>query len=231
MKTKIILAIGLLTIGANATTTLSGTAMSRPYTSAGTTALTNGSLAMLLVDTSGNGFIGLGTLAGGTTLTSSSDPLLTAANMSSLVGGSFGGDTVAAVYASTGTGISGALTLASAGLGNSAFYGKQFAMVFFDTATITDASKYGIARGSDWTFPVADIGGSITFSSTDSSGAASFYQIQSATPTANQTSGGFYTVANARPSTVFNVVDAIPEPSAALLGSIGALVLLRRRRI
>ena len=227
MKTKIILAIGLLTIGSNAATSLTGTAMTKPYSTAGTTVVATGSLAMILVDTSGNGFIGLGTLSGGTTLTSSSDPLLTAANMSSLVGGTFGGDTVAAVYSIGGTGIGGALTLAP----DSAFYGKQFAMVFFDTASITDASKYGIARGSDWTFPVSDIGGSISFSSTDSSGNASFYQIQSAAPTANQTSGGFYTVANARPSTVFNVVDAIPEPSAALLGSIGALVLLRRRRI
>jgi hypothetical protein len=227
MKTKIVLAIGLLSIGANAATSLTGTAMTKPYSTAGTTVVATGSIAMLLVDTTGNGFIGLGALSGGTTLTSANDPLLTAANMSTSVGGTFGGDTVAAVYSIGGTGISGALSLAS----DSTFYGKQFAMVFFDTATVTDASKYGIARGSDWTFPVSDIGGSIGFSSTDASGAASFFQIQSATPTANQTSGGFFTVANARPSTVFNVVDAIPEPSAALLGALGALGLLRRRRI
>lgn len=223
MKTKIALLIGLLSVGANAATTLSGTAMTRPYTEAGTTTLTNGSLAMLIVDVNGDGFIGLGALLGGTQLTAAADPDLTIAQMSSSVSGNFGGDTIAAVYASAGTGISGALTLPAV----SSFYGKQFAMVFFDTATITGTSKYGIARGSDWTFPVSDTGAGITFSSTDANGAASFFQVQSAAPTANQTSGGFFTVANARPSTVFSVV---PEPSSALLGAVGALGLLRRRR-
>jgi hypothetical protein len=226
MKSNIVLVIGLLSMGANAATSLTGTAMTKPYSAAGTTVVATGTLAVMLVDTTGNGFIGLGALAGGTLLTASNDPLLTAANMSTTVGGTFGGDTIAAVYAIGGTGISGALSLAA----DSAFYGKQFAMVFFDTATITDASNYGIARGSDWTFPVSDIGGSIGFSSTDASGAASFFQIQSAAPTANQTSSGFFSVANARPATVFGVVDAIPEPSAALLGALGALGLLRRRR-
>lgn len=223
MKCKIVMAIGLLSMGANAATTLSGTAMTRPYTDAGTTQITNGSLAMLIVDTGDNGFIGLGTLAGGTLLTTTADPGLAIADMSTTVGNLFGGDTIAAVYASGGTGISGALTLPA----GSAFFGKQFAMVFFDTSSITGISKYGIVRGSDWTFPVSDTGAGITFSSTDANGTASFFQFQSATPTAGQTQNGFYTAASARPSTIFAVV---PEPSAALLGALGTLGLLRRRR-
>ena len=226
MKTKIVMAIGLLSMGANAATTLSGNAMTKPFSSSGGTLVATGSIAMLIVDTAGDGFIGLGSVAGGTLLTSTNDPGLTAAQMSSTVGGTFGGDTIAAVYSIGGTGIPGTLSLAA----DSALYGKQFAMVFFNTATITDASNYGIARGSDWTFPVSDIGGGIAFNNTDSSGAASFYQITSTAPTANQIANGFYTNAAGDASTVFNVVDGVPEPSAALLGAIGALGLLRRRR-
>jgi len=211
---------------ANAATSLSGNALSKPYGLTGAATLTTGTLAMLIVDTAGTGFLGMNVsvTTSGSVLTSANDPQITLLNAGSIVGGTFGGNYIASVTTVGGTGVSGALSIPV----SSTLYGKSWAMVFFDTTTITGTSHYGIVRGSDWTMPVSDIGGGITFSSTDASAAGSFFQVTSSAPTTAQLTTGFATEAAGHAATVFSIV---PEPSAALLGALGALGLLRRRRI
>lgn len=228
MKNKIaLLIIGFLSIEANATTTLSGTGVTKPYISTGASTVTTGSLALLIVDVEANGFIGMNNsvTTSGLVLNATYDPSINILNAGSTVGSTFGGDYIAAVTTSGGTGINAALSIPNI----STLYGKNWAIVFFDTATITSSSKYGIVRGSDWTLPSSDIAGNITFSNTDASGAGSFYQITASNPTLSQIQSGFVTEApsTTRASTIFAIV---PEPSVVLLGALGALGLLRRRR-
>lgn len=89
--------------------------------------------------------------------------------------------------------------------------GNQFAIVWFDS-TVTSATqslqggmKYGLITNAAWTIPAS--GGTQNIS-------ASF----AGSPDPVKLANGF-------------TVTGVPEPSAAILGAIGALGLLRRRRI
>lgn len=75
-----------------------------------------------------------------------------------------------------------------------------FGVLVFESSTIVDGETYRIWTDGGWALP-ADSGGSFTFGS-------EFSQL----------------------STAASETILIPEPSAALLGGIGALLLLRRRR-
>jgi hypothetical protein len=91
---------------------------------------------------------------------------------------------------------------------------------------------------ADWTMPGDADGKSYTLNPSDTGGAGGFYSTSVAT-TALQLGGtGFITGSGAAVASPVssNIVKGatfqiIPEPSAALLGAIGALGLLRRRRI
>ncbi len=89
--------------------------------------------------------------------------------------------------------------------------GNQFAIVWFDS-TVTSATqslqggmKYGLITDAAWTIPAGGATRNIS---------ASF----AGSPDPIKQANGF-------------TVTGVPEPSAALLGAIGALGLLRRRRI
>jgi hypothetical protein len=75
-------------------------------------------------------------------------------------------------------------------------------------------------------FPAAD-SGDFSVSSTDNAGAASFYQMNANVPAANAPNFRTTLVDGTTGAASFVV---IPEPSSALLGAVGALGLLRRRR-
>ena len=196
--------------------TLNGTAVSGGVReSTGTTAVANGT-ALLIVDTTGNGFLGLGNIAVGTTLTSANDPGLTSAQAGTSIGSLFGGDLVLNTLTTSGTGaISGLLTNVSI----ADYTGRQFALVW-----LQGDGHYGIIRGADWAFPPADAG-TFTYSSTDAGGTDTYFLVNANTPAAGAL--GFRTGVGANSAAAFQI---IPEPSVALLGALGLLGLVRRRR-
>jgi MYXO-CTERM domain-containing protein len=216
----------------NAAISLSGTALKNVQ---GTTAvdLTAGKLGLIIVDTAGDGF--LTGFTGGTTPAAgnpfSSENKYDRAGSGLTISSTFGGDLVVArltTSVSFGDGtMSGTLT----GFTATPYLNKNYAIVWFNTLTTAgaettapDGAYFGIARGGDWTFPAAD-SGAYTFGT----GGSNLDQITLAaggsTGVATAAAGQSVAFATAGTSLQF-----VPEPSAALLGALGALGLLRRRR-
>ena len=227
---KSLLFLGLLTVTSHAAVTLSGTGLTGAKTTDGATNIPTGTLALLIVDVAGNGFFNLGTsLAANTALTSTNDPGLNA-SQSLVIGQTFGGETILNRLSSPGGGTFSSFlpNLSIAGM-----EGKNFAIVWFSNVllatgdtTVPSTAKWGIIRGSDWTLPAAD-SGSFAMNATDTGGAGTYYAPSALTGGAATTA--FRTTTNGTlGGTSFSIV---PEPSAALLGALGALGLLRRRRI
>jgi hypothetical protein len=216
----------------NAAITLGGTALKNVQGTAATD-LVAGKLGLLIVDTAGDGF--LTGLTGGTS-PAVGNPFSSVEKYNTVgsgltVNSTFGGDTVLARLTTTvafsDTSIAGAL----AGFTATPYLNKNYAIVWFDTLTTAGAETvapagayFGIARGGDWVFPAADTG---TF--TFGTGAANLDQVTLAAGgsanAATAASGQSVAFATAGTSLQF-----VPEPSAALLGALGALGLLRRRR-
>ena len=216
----------------NAAITLGGAAIKNVQ---GTTAtdLDTGRLGLLIVDTAGDGF--LTGLTGGTS-PAAGNPFSSASGYSTIgsgltVNSTFGGDTVVARLTTAvsfgDTVMNGTLT----GFTATPYLNKNYAIVWFNTLTNAGAETtapagayFGIARGGDWTFPAAD-SGTFTFGT----GATNLDQITLAaggsTSAATVVAGQSVAFATAGTSLSF-----VPEPSAALLGALGALGLLRRRR-
>lgn len=221
------LLLALSALSANAAITIGGASITSAKLSDGTTNIPTGSLVLLIVDNGSDGFFNLGSPTGGTTFTSTSDPSVTPTEANLSIGSTFGGEFILNRVSSGAGSVSSILT----NVAIASYLNKQFALVWFQglTATGTETTaasgtKWGIARGSDWVFPASD-SGTFTSSGTDASGASSFYQVNQATPATN--SAAFRSVVGTAGSAAFTVV---PEPSAALLGAVGALGLLRRRR-
>ena len=223
----------------NAAVTLSGTALKNVQ---GTTSsdLVSGRLALLIVDTTGDGFLtgfSTGATASGNAMsgtvygtTAQAELLATTYGLGGVTR-TFGGDTVIArlttAVAFGDTTISGTLS----GFNATPFLNKNYAIVWFNTLTtvgsetVATASTYfGIARGGDWTFPAAD-SGAYTFGTSGSSLDQITLGAGGSTTAATAAAGQSVSFATAGTSLRF-----VPEPSAALLGAVGALVLLRRRR-
>ncbi len=241
MKTthKVIALVMMCTAASQAATTISGIVGGNFKAVDNATNITTGSLVMLVADVGGNGFLNLsaqGALTPSTTAQLSHT--LTGSQAGLTAGSLFGGDTIVTTSSSGAGSIGGILT----GIDISSFVNLNFAIVYFNNgATALNSGNiagqtFGMLRLADWTFPAADAGATFTFSATDAGGATSFYST-SASTTATQLGGGFFSgtgvaadvASTAVRSTNFSVV-VVPEPSAALLGTIGALGLLRRRR-
>ena len=216
----------------------------------GTTNIPSGALVMIVADTGNNGFLNLsaqGAVMPG--LTGLTGTTLTKAQAGSFTAGSlFGGDTI---VATTLSGASGSISSFLPATDISRYTGENFAVIWFETAPATVAANvaadittsFGMIRLADWTLP-ADFG-SFTLSPTDSNGPYSYYSTSAAT-TATQVGGGFFTgsgtaadsgstAVRAATFTIGDVLESsgvgVPESSTALLGALGALGLLRRRRI
>lgn len=224
MKAKIILlaAMAATIASSNAAITIGSTAIKNVQGS-DSTDLVSGRLGLLIVDTDSNGF-----LNGYTSGAIVTNPLLapqafSATGAGLTLGSTFLGDLVLARLTTTvgfgDTTIAGAFSGSIAGLES-----KNYAIVWFETLNTaggeaTATGKFGIARGADWALPAADVG-AFTFGT----GASNLDQLTLgplATAAANQG------VSFATNGTSLAIV---PEPSAVLLGAIGALGLLRRRR-
>jgi hypothetical protein len=227
--------LGLLLTGASqATTTITGTTGSAFKDKLGTN-IAAGSLVMLVAANSGSfltssaqGAVvpGLSGLTGNT---------ITPQQANFTAGSLFGGNAVFAVSTAGASGSIGGF----AGFDNTLALNKKFALVWFSqtSAQLTTSSSgayFGMMSLSDWLLPADAEGKSYTLSSTDSGGATSFYSTSVAT-TATQIGGGFFTGSGTAANTGSTALRSaqfqiVPEPSAALLGALGALGLLRRRR-
>lgn len=199
-------------------------------------AVPNGTLWVMIADSDDNS-----SFAGGFNINSSLTNAVAAAaafgGQSLSVGTVIGGDTIFAMggfNSAAAGGIPGAnvvsLTLASGGV-NGVATGRNFAIYWFPGLTYggpggatgsTTAAGYSVNVGS--TFQV----GGIHDSGTD---AGLGYEAL-VFPAAGATNPG---VANDNfdgtlPDSRFVAVNAVPEPSVALLGGLGVLALLRRRR-
>lgn len=233
MKSKLaILASALaLTAISNGAIALSGTALKNVQGTTAGTDLAAGLLGLLVIDTAGDGFLNgyTASAAASNALTPKTDFATTGANLS--VGQTFLGDYIAGRLTTTvafsETSMSGAIT----GFNNVApFAGKNYAIVWFSGLTTVGTelaapagSFFGIARGGDWTLPVGNTG-TQSFGTT----ASSLDQL-----TLANTVGGVATAAAGQSvsfATAGTTLKFVPEPSAALLGAVGALGLLRRRR-
>lgn len=239
MKTtnKILALAMVLTATSHAATTISGVVGGAFKGADGVTNITTGSLVMLIADVGGDGFLNLasgGAIAPG--LNGSSGKTITAAQANLTAGSLFGGDTIVTTSASGTGSIGGIMT----GIDITSFVNKNFAIVWFNNGATALSSvnianqAFGMIRLSDWTLPAADSGATFTMSSTDTGGAITFFSTSAAT-TATQVGGGFFSgsglAADAGSTAVRSATfSVVPEPSAALLGAIGVLGLLRRRR-
>lgn len=221
MKTKFVLlaaATAMVTLS-NGAIAISGTALKNAQDSTAVD-LVSGRLGLLIADTAGDGFLtGFFTPGNPGSQAAPLTPTLAGLALNS----TFGGDLVLARL--TTTVAFGDTTIAGNFNGSVASYlNINYAIVWFETLTTAGSEtqgsgKYGIARGGDWTFPAADSG---TFSF--GTAAANLDQVTLGSPS---TAPAGQAVGFATNGTTLSIV---PEPSAFLLGSLGALGLLRRRR-
>ena len=236
MKIKSLLLLGLLTVSAHAVVTISGTTLTQCKTADGSVAIPAGSLGLLIVDTAGNGFFNLGNVASNTALLPTNDPGLLPTSANLTIGSTFGGETILNILSSPGGGsFSGFLSATSI----AGFEGKNFAVVWFPTilasgapATAPGNTAWGLVRGLDWTLPVADAG-TFTSSATDASSGGSYFAPNATTGLSGAVVQTQFrtTLANGTAGAASFTIVGVPEPSAALLGALGVLGLLRRRRI
>lgn len=184
-----------------------------------------GTLVLLVVDSPASNFGGgSAPLAGN--LTSTSVAPLAISSASITTGERFGGDLVLGRAAVTSAGaLPGGFTFENVAL----LQGQRFSLVYLPSlgiastnSNVSGSTTYGIVSGSDWITPAVNGGESFLFSSTDASGASSFFRVTVAT--GNATNDTYASASGAN-------LTLVPEPSAALLGALGALGLLRRRRI
>jgi hypothetical protein len=235
MKNKILFigAIALATGYASAAISFSSTAAVGLKDKAGTNIAT-GDLVLLVVDSGDNGFLDLAA-SGGAITTGSTTALgkrtLEDDDTSITAGQYFGGDLILGAYsASAGGSVAPAFSGGIAG-----YEGKKFAIVWFEdsSANLTNlAGKYfGIASGADWTLPSSD-SGNYSFHSTTNTTTSVYWQLASAVNSTQLGANGFFSGTGAAGSSPVKsaTFEIIPEPSATLLGAIGALGLLRRRR-
>jgi hypothetical protein len=235
MKTtsKVLALVAMLTAVSQATTTITGTTGSAFKDQGGVTNIPSGSLVLLVADGTGNGFLA-NSLPGAITpgVTGLSGNTITTDQAGLTVGSLFGGDTV---IATTTAGSSGSIGgFAAFDVTNA--LSKNFAVVWFTQAagSIGAGSYFGILRLSDWTMPSDADGKAYGLSSTDANGATGFYSVSATISAAQIGATGFFTGTGTGGDASADIKAAtfqiVPEPSAALLGAIGALGLLRRRR-
>ncbi len=243
-KFKTVAILALLCGASQAAVTISGTTGTSFKTADGLTNIPAGILFMVLADAGTAGFLGTsanGAIvpggSNGAALISANDPKVSVTDASITAGGFFGGDKIIATGATTSAGVIPTL-LSSVSIAG--FENKNFAVVWFTKSAATlggqssiSGENYGILACADWTLPGTDAG-NFTFSSTDAVPASNYFSIGTTVTAAQMGSIGFFTGAGIAGDAVADIKSAtfsiVPEPSAALLGAIGVLGLLRRRR-
>ena len=219
-KTKLVLlTLGVLTgVSSAANIVYSGTALSNLQGSVAGDLAAN-RLGLIIADVGGNGFTGATNLTITTTTSSLS------------VGGFWGNDLIVARVSSANLGDA---TLGGGFTWNTTVFAAstQWAIVWFENLTnastgfAAGGTKYGIARATTWVTPATEpaVGTTLTYAAAPGAGVP--HRL-----TLNNGGSANALPANAEFATNGTTFAVIPEPSAALLGAIGALGLLRRRRI
>jgi hypothetical protein len=188
-----------------------------------------GTLVLLVVDDTGTNFGGASNPLSGDLTSTSVDPLALPGTSIS-TGDRFGGDIILGRLAVTSAGtLPGGFTFDNV----AALQGDRFSLIFLPSLTLSSTNanlvagvtKYGIVSGSDWILPSVNGGESFLYNSSDNGGDGTFFRT---TIAAGVSTNGTYASSS---GANLNIGVAVPEPSAALLGAIGALGLLRRRRI
>ena len=229
------LVLGLIALSnsANATVTLNGQ-YGQAFQTNGTTVVPDGTLWAMVVDTNADNTIaGLGLDSSLAQLAASGAAGLQAINTtfggtSFTLGSNFGLDTIFAlggfnsaalvVPGSAATSVAG-LNLGTNGLGA----GLNYSFFFFPGVTFTTSgARYTVGSSvGGINKSTADAGAGTAGMIIPANGATVF---QGASTNAGGDLGGSV------PNSSFAAVALVPEPSTALLGAIGALGLLRRRR-
>ncbi len=232
MKLKTLLLSTLLAASAHAAVTVTGQAMLNVQGIAGTD-LPAGRLGIVVVDTGADGFLmGHVTATGGTLNTTTVQDSLTdlLSNVSSLnIGSTFGGDLVIARYTTLVASGDTVMNTGNWNLTDASAVGKNFAIIWFDlltSASVGNAAagtNFGIVRGTDWITPASNTG---TKSFGTGTGSTVYDQITLGSPASAPAGAGVSLSTNNG-----SMLQIVPEPSSALLGALGALGLLRRRRI
>lgn len=184
-----------------------------------------GTLVLLVVDSTSTNFGGAANPLSGN-LGSTSVPPLALASASIANGETFGGDVVLGRLAVSSAGaLPGGFSFENI----AAYQGKRFSLVFLPSlvigstnANVSGSTTYGIVSGTDWVLPAVNGGEGFSFSATDVGGSLSFFR---ATISAGNATNATYASSSGANLTL------VPEPSAALLGAVGLLGLLRRRRL
>ena len=235
-KKQISLILGLLAITSSASfATVTMNTQFGVATATSAAAVPDGTLWALIVDNGDN------TLPGGLALNSGLNSSVNSSVVSAFNGVNFtlgtvfggaGGDTVFALGAFNGTGVLGVAgstsnSVAGLTLGvNGLVAARNFAFYFFPGVTFTTQSATYTANGQ--------VGG-MNSTSADAGAGTGPMVIPSEGATTNPGASTFAggDLGGSTPDATFRAVAisaAIPEPSAALLGAIGVLGLLRRRR-
>lgn len=229
MKLRIALTLAFASACAHAATAFSGLGATGLKNSTGSAYVAAGSLALLIVDIDNDGFLGLGTNPGSLIFSDS-----VAVHYTRFLGAGqlFGNDRIVTV--TTVTGLLGSVGDLLASQDISSYFGKNFAVIWFDGILTASApaeapinTRYGIVRGNDWTFPLADVNGAIAFDTTDSFGSSSFWRV---TENSGTSPSGFKSISGSGNAPSATRLVFIPEPSALMLGFLGILGCLRRRR-
>lgn len=219
MKAKVILLMFTATvISAPAAVTLN-TQFGTAFDSSGV-AVANGTLWALVVDVGSNGFTGFGANS-----SLASQPALTAdafftAGQSLAVGGNLNGNTIFRMggFNGAGPGITDGPVGITYGVNGTAA-GLNYAFYWFPGATFTGGSSETIG---------SQVGG---INTTSNDGIFDFGMVLPPDGALASTGAATAEGGGSLADSSFQAVNLIPEPSAALLGAIGALGLLRRRRI
>lgn len=222
MKTKLALLLIAAALPSGATVLLN-TQFGTAFDSSGV-AVADGTLWVLIGNTNGDGSIA-GTTINSTLIDTTANTLFTVGQSINL-GSVIGGDTVFAMGGFNGAapGIDASALTLTYGV-NATAASQTFAFFWFPGATYGGSDP--ITSGSSPTVIGSQVGGINTTS------ADGVFDIGMTLPadgfqgsSGAATSDGGGTIADS----AFQAVNLIPEPSAALLGALGALGLLRRRR-
>lgn len=228
MKLKLASVVLLAIAGQAAATVTINTIIGQAFGTDGTTPVAEGTLWALVVDDGDNNFAGFGLdsslFAANQSVPGVADTFFTAGQSISL-GSSLAGGTIFAMGGTNGLstlGVAGATSDALAGLSlgvNGLAAGAEYAFFFFPGASFTGGPSETIGSA---------VGG---LSSTTAEGDFGLAGMVIPPDGATVSQGAVsVTLGGATANSSFTAVQLVPEPSAALLGALGALGLLRRRR-
>lgn len=221
MKLKLITSlVALIILPASAVTI---NVFSGAYRDSTGSAVADGTLFALIADTDANGFFGGSSSFGvDSSLTTTQANSLFTPGQTLTKGGLLGGDSVFWVGTVNGSALgdgAGIVDIVAAFTLSTATSGLNYSLLWFPGGTLDGARTVGTIGNQAGGLNTLITGGGNTAMTVPTNNAASVNQ--GALDTSN---GSGLAISR------FNAVNLVPEPSAAILGALGALCLLHRRR-